>query len=313
LTLDYKITVLANGVGLAPSFDTPRPIAGGFTTNITNCDPLDFNYTATVNGNAVGYTAVQSAGSGQCLVTVSGLTAGQAATLAVTATPKVGSLPSLPAPATASVSAFAGSSLATAPVLTSVVRNIGGFTATIANYDPTNYTYSVSSSAPGSAATDNGSVTATSIDVNVTGLADGGSATLSVTATSKFGLGSATTLIVGTAQANNVVTPTLASKDAPSTVDANTRTFSVKITNYNASYDYSCDVLATDILFAAVPDSCTLTTSGSDHIMTFVINVSTGTTGDIWHYLVVAGKNGQYSNSNSIDYTLGDAGSYLVN
>jgi hypothetical protein len=309
---DYRFTVSPNGSGLAPTFDRAIPVAGGFVTNVTNCDPLDYTYTASVVTGSYSASWTQNPNSTQCQIKVTGLDAGEASTLTVTATPIAASLPSLPSPSTGSITATAGSSLAVAPMLGGVTSTNGGFRTTLDNYDSQNYTYSAQSTAPGSASID--ATDPNNVVVNVTGLNDGQTATLTVTATSKNGLGAESTSIVGRALQNTVAAPTLAAVtgyEVPTRV-SDAVTLKVEITNYDAALNYGCDVLYLSGTDPLTLDNCVLSASGGKHYITLTLNVAGLSDGVNLDYVVVADNGLSFTPSSNLTYTVGSPGSLVV-
>jgi len=154
-----SVSGTAMDLGTAPDLVDVSSTPNGFTANIANYSPsLDYTFTAT-NG-----ATITRSGS---LLTVSGLSDGQASVITITVTdPGVSQAQA----STTGTALLAG----TAPLLSTPVSTDGGWTASITNYSP-DYTYSVSATNGAAAILDGGNIT-------VTGLAPGASSTLTVTA-----------------------------------------------------------------------------------------------------------------------------------
>jgi len=144
--------------GIAPTFGAPTATADGYTVTITNLDP-----DATYAFSAPHGVTVTRDGD---VLTVTGVAPGATAAVVVTAT----------APgARAAGATVTGSALeaGVAPVLSAFEREEGGFTVEIENLDP-DATYDLAVTA--------GTVTRSGAVLTVTGLADGQSAQVTVTA-----------------------------------------------------------------------------------------------------------------------------------
>jgi titin len=194
--------------GTVPTFTAPVSLAGGFAFGIANYSP-DVHYTATTTHGVVTVNGSD--------VSVSGLDAGESATVTVLATQDG---------YTATSADQSGSALpaGVVPAFSTPVATADGFTFDITNYDPgTLYTLGASNGATASVDSDG--------HVTVTGLAPGDSSTVDVMASvsgslSSFGSVTGTALLAG-------VTPTLSVPT--STADG----FTFDITNYDPQTLYT--------------------------------------------------------------------------
>ena len=118
--------------------------------------------------------------------------------------------------------AVGGTYSGVAPTMGSATSAVGGWTATITNYDAA-YTYSATTTA--------GSVSLSTSTITQSGLSNGASSTVTVT-TTRSGYESATGTVSGSAQ-NVLDTPTLSS------ATATTGGFTITITNYDAANTYT--------------------------------------------------------------------------
>ena len=215
-----SVTVVAGLAGLTPTFSTPVATAAGFTVNVTN---YNANYTFTPTTTA-GVVTPGTVNGSTLPLTVTGLSTAQSATVTVAVTRAGGYRD-----ATASVTATA-TQLGLAPTLSSAVSTANGFTTSITNYDPL-YTFTCTSTS-GSCAL--GTVSGATRPLTITGLSAGQSATITVT-TTRTGYANGVTTLLGTAAALN---PTF------STPVGTTTGFTVNVTNYNASYTFTCTTTA---------------------------------------------------------------------
>jgi len=160
-----------------PTFGSVTPTFGGYTVPITNYDSAATYVITTTAGSAS-----QTSGT----ITQSGLGNNVSATVTVTVS-KTGF--------TTSIAVIAGTSqtqLAT-PTLSGATATTGGFTFTITNFDGAN-TYTISTSA--------GSVSRSGGTITQSGLANGASATVSVTASRSGFVSSGTATRTGTSTPN---------------------------------------------------------------------------------------------------------------
>jgi hypothetical protein len=149
--------------GVAPTLSQPTSTTSGFTLSVSNFD-AGYSYSVSANNGSASIN-----GSG--LITVSGLSSGQMASVQVTAS-KLGF-----APLSASASGKALSGIK--PTYGSVNANASGFTIQVNNYDASS-TWTVTSSQGAASINGSGLIT-------VTGLGDSQSSTVTVT-TSKSGV-----------------------------------------------------------------------------------------------------------------------------
>jgi hypothetical protein len=163
--------------GVAPTMGSATSAVGGWSATITNYDAA-FTYSATTTAGSVSVST--------STITQSGLSNGASSTVTVTTTRSGFES------ATGTVSGSAQNVLAT-PTLSGATGTYGGFTFTITNYDAAN-TYTVTTSA--------GSVSRSGGTITQAGLANGASATVSVTASRSGFATSATATRAGTAIAN---------------------------------------------------------------------------------------------------------------
>jgi titin len=125
------------------------------------------------------------------------------------------------------LAAVGGTYSGVAPTMGSATSGVGGWTATITNYDAA-YTYSATTTA--------GSVSLSGSGITQSGLGNGASSTVTVT-TTRSGYESATGTVAGSAQ-NVLDTPTL------SAATATYGGFTFTITNYDAANTYTISTSA---------------------------------------------------------------------
>ena len=154
---------------LTPTFGSPSPLDGGFTVQVTNYDGV-YSWSAT---SSPGTANINGAG----LVTVSGLSSGQSATVTVTAT-RSGYATGSAVVSGAANTADPALEAALVPYLAVPTSTTDGFTVQISNYDGA-YSWSVESTAGSAVISGSGLVT-------VSGLSAGQSATIRVS-TSRSG------------------------------------------------------------------------------------------------------------------------------
>jgi hypothetical protein len=221
---------------LVPVFDVPVPTLDGFTvtaSNAVNVWGYDYQSTPGVADfvDRIGPVAQYS---------VTGLAAGQSATMWAAFWTVVGCQPGPRAEVT-------GAALATAlaPTLDAPVRTATGFTVNVTNYDA-NFTWTPTTSA-GTAV--NGTPDGSTLPVTVSGLTAGQSSKLTMTST-RTGYIDGTADVTGSAL-NAALAPTL---DAP----VRTATgFTVNVTNYDANFTWTPTATAGTAV-NGTPDGSTL-------------------------------------------------------
>ncbi|CAN7145333.1 fibronectin type III domain-containing protein [Microbacterium sp. LjRoot45] len=204
-------TVRPIAPGVAPTFGTPVRTASGYTVEVTNYDA------------ASTYTVDASAGTADLedgTLTVTGLEAGESATVTVTVS-RTGRTDA--ADAVTSSALIAG----VAPQLGEITRTVDGYTTTIDNLDA-DASYTVSTTA--------GTVVRSGGDITVTGLEPGQVATVTVTAT-KVGSTDAQGTATGSALDEGV---------APEfgTVNRTSDGFTAEIENLDADATYTVSTTA---------------------------------------------------------------------
>jgi titin len=227
------------GTGLAPVFSPATSTSSGFTVNILNYDSA-FTFNVTTSAGTIS----KGTPTGSILpITISGLTAGQSAT--VTASIVRTGYSTLSGTAIGSASTGIGLN----PVFGATISNTAGFTAPMTNYD-SKFTY-VASTTAGSASVNTGGV------VSVTGLTPGTSATVTVR-TSRTGYLGGSGTVTGSPLTGAPRNPTF------SVVKPIQNGFTVQISNYDATFQWSV---------TATPGSATIDQSG----LITVANLSPGT------------------------------------
>ena len=204
------------GSALVPTFNTPTRTSNGFTVNINN---YDNNYLYSVSSNAG--TVSKGAGSGTNLpLTVTGLSAGQSATISVLVT-RVGYHNGLDSISSNALNA------ALAVNFSTPIRTSDGYTVNVTNYD-SNYSYVVNSNV-GTAT--KGTASASNLTITVTGLSAGQSATTTVVV-SRTGYSDGSGSISSTA-INAALVPTFGAATPKS------NGFTLQISNYNVGYTWT--------------------------------------------------------------------------
>jgi len=227
------------GTGLAPVFSAATSTSSGFTLNITNYDSA-FTFNVTTSAGTIS----KGTPTGSTLpITVSGLTAGQSAT--VTASIVRSGYSTLSG--TAVGSAITGIGLN--PVFGATISNAAGFTAAMTNYD-SKFTYAASTTA-GTASVSTAGV------VSVTGLTPGTSATVTVR-TSRTGYLAGAGTVTGSPLTGAPRNPTF------SVMKPVQGGFTVQISNYDATFQWSA---------TATPGTATIDQAG----LITVTNLSPGT------------------------------------
>ena len=203
------IPVGADGNSLTPTFAALTSTADGFTVQVSNYD-AEFTWD-------VATTAGSASISGTGLITVTGLGAGQSATITVTA------LRAGFNDGEAEVTGSANVGAALTPEFGAVSSTADGFTVRVSNFDAA-YVWEVSAS-NGSAVIDGSGL------VTVSDLTPTQSATVSVTA-SRTGYESGVADIVGSASVGVALTPEFGG--VVSTADG----FTVQVSNYDTAFTW---------------------------------------------------------------------------
>jgi titin len=177
----------AIGTALTPTFAQSTSTADGFTAQVTNYNAsFTWNASSSAGGAEISETG---------LVTVTGLTSEQSATVTISTT-RVGF-----ASGAGDVSGSAATGAALAPVFDEPVSTVDGFTVQVNNYDP-DYTWAVAATAGAASISGSGLVV-------VKGLTLGQNATLTVS-TSRSGFASASEQLTGSALTEAPPLPTIA-------------------------------------------------------------------------------------------------------
>ncbi|WP_189115893.1 fibronectin type III domain-containing protein [Pilimelia terevasa] len=157
-----------------------NPVRGatGFTFEVTSSFATASNMTAQANNGTASLSGTTwSTGQQPIIATVTGLTAGQSATVQFNASLTGGGT------ACSSYTNAALEAAAVAPTLSTATPTADGFTVDVTDYDATRYDYVVSATNGGAATVDSNGL------VTVTGLSPGQSAVLTVQVTAKNGSG----------------------------------------------------------------------------------------------------------------------------
>ena len=200
---------------LTPSFGAPVSSSDGFAVQVDNYDD---NYSWGVTSTA-GSASINNAG----LVTLTGLTPGQSATVTVTTT-RAGV-----DDGSADVTGSASVADALTPSFDAPSSTADGFTVQVNNYDG-DFTWGVSASAGSVSISENGLVT-------VSGLAPGQGSTVTVT-TIRSGYGDGAAEANGSATVGAALTPVFG--QSASTTDG----FTAQVSNYNASFTWNASSTA---------------------------------------------------------------------
>lgn len=215
VTGNGEVTSAALDAPLTPTFGTPTPTDGGFTATITNYNgSYDWTPTATA-----GTPTIDTSGSPTLVVT--GLAVGQSSTVTVTTSQEGYQDGQAQVTGTSLMAALT-------PAFGTPTPTDGGFTVPITNYDAA-YSWEESVSA-GSVELNNAGL------LTVSGLADGQEVTVTVN-TEREGYFNGTNTVNGSSL-NTELTPTFGT---PVAADGS---FSVPITNYSASYEWSLQATA---------------------------------------------------------------------
>ena len=245
---------------LTPSFAASTSQATGFTAQVSNYNSA---YTWSLSSSA-GSASINTSG----LITVSGLSAGQAATVTVR-TDRAGyssGLSTVSGQATAAAVPAAPQPALT-PSISTATSQATGFTAQVNNYN-SSYTWSVSSSAGSASINTSGLIT-------VSGLSAGQAATVTVR-TDRAGYSSGSATVNGQATAAPVITvqPALTPSFAAATSQATG--FTAQVSNYNSAYTWS---LSSSAGSASINTSGLITVSGLSAGQAATVTVSTTRTG----------------------------------
>ena len=241
------IPVGADGNTLTPTFAALTSIADGFTVQVSNYD-AEFMW-------AVATTAGSASISGTGLITVTGLGAGQSATIAVTA------LRAGFNDGEAEVTGSANVGAALTPEFGAVSSTADGFTVQVSNYDAA-YVWEVSASTGSAAINGTGLIT-------VSDLTPSQNATVSVTA-SRTGYESGAADISGSASAGAALTPEFGG--VVSTADG----FTVQVSNYDSGFTWDVTPTAGT---ASISSSGLITVAGLTSGQSSVVTVGTSRSG----------------------------------
>ena len=241
------IPVGADGNSLTPTFAALTSTADGFTVQVSNYD-AEFTWD-------VATTAGSASINGTGLIAVTGLGAGQSATITVTAS-RAGFNDG-----SAEVTGSANVGAALTPEFGAVSSTSDGFTVQVSNYDAV-YVWEVSASAGNAAINGSGLIT-------VSDLTPSQSATVNVTA-SRTGYESGAAEISGTASVGVALTPEF--DGVVSTADG----FTVQVSNYDAGYTWDVTPTAGT---ATISSSGLITVVGLTSGQSSVLTVSTTRSG----------------------------------
>ncbi len=241
------IPVGADGNSLTPTFAALTSTANGFTVQVSNYD-AEFTWD-------VATTAGSASINGTGLIAVTGLGAGQSATITVTAS-RAGFNDG-----SAEVTGSANVGAALTPEFGAVSSTSDGFTVQVSNYDAV-YVWEVSASAGNAAINGSGLIT-------VSDLTPSQSATVNVTA-SRTGYESGAAEISGTASVGVALTPEF--DGVVSTADG----FTVQVSNYDAGFTWDVTPTAGT---ATISSSGLITVVGLTSGQSSVLTVSTTRSG----------------------------------
>ena len=191
----FRVTenvTLALNPALTPTFGTYTPTADGFTVVITNYDTA---YTWTGTATRSGTVAI-SGTNGNGLATIIGVAANTASVATITTSRSGYNNGSAESASTTSLRAALVSTFST------TTQQFGGFSFNVTNYSAS-FSYSYSSTAGTVTA---GNATGANLPITVTGLANGQSATVTVT-TTRSGYATGTATRTGSAK-TSALTPT---------------------------------------------------------------------------------------------------------
>ena len=241
-----EVTGTANAAP-TPEFGSVSSTDDGFTVQVSNYD-AEFTWDVATTGGSV---SINDTG----LITVTGLGAGESATVTVTAS-RVGFNEE-----SAEVTGNANVGTALTPEFGAVSSTADGFTAQVSNYDA-EFTWDVVTTA-GSASIDGAGL------ITVIGLGAGQSATVTATA-SRAGFNDGSAAVIGNAAAGAALTPEFG---APS---SNVTGFIVQVSNYDVAFVWEVSASTGS---AAINDSGLITVSGLAPSQSATVNVTTSRTG----------------------------------
>ena len=239
------------GAGLAPTFSAVNPSNTGLTLSVTN-----YNSAYTYNVTTSSGTIAKGVASGSNLpLTVSGLIAGQNATVTVS-TVRTGY-----STVSATTSGTASTGGAFNPTFGTPVSNTSGFSANMTNYD-SKFTYTASSTAGTATINNAGTVT-------VSGLTPGASATVTVT-TSRTGYLSGSGSVTGSPLTGTALNPAIGSQTITPTG------VSFQVSNYDPKFTWA---VSTTLGSATIGSTGLIALTGLTPGSSFSITVTTTRTG----------------------------------
>ena len=239
------------GAGLTPTFSTVNPSNTGFTLSVTN-----YNSAYTYNVTTSSGTIAKGVASGSNLpLTVSGLIAGQSATVTVS-TARTGY-----STVSATTSGTASTGGALNPTFGTPVSNTAGFSANMTNYD-SKFTYKASSTAGTATINNAGTVT-------VSGLTPGNSATVTVT-TSRTGYLSGSGSVTGSPLTGTALNPAIGSQTVAPTG------LNFQVSNYDSKFTWA---VSTTLGSASIGSTGLIALTGLTPGSSFSFTVTTTRTG----------------------------------
>ena len=239
------------GTGLTPTFSAITANSNGFTFSVTNYDSA---YLFNVTTSAGSITKGVASGA-NLPVTISGLNAGQSATVSVSAVRSGFNT------ASASISGSASTGAALNPAFGLPVASSSGFSVNITNYD-SKFNYLASSTVGTASVNSLGTVT-------VSGLTPGVSATVTVT-TSRTGYASGSGSATGSPLTGAALTPNIGTQ----TTIQNGLTFQVM--NYDSKFTWG---VTTTLGTSTISSTGLITLSGLTPGSSFSFTVTTTRTG----------------------------------
>jgi len=251
-----------NGAARNPTFGTNTSVSGGFTGSVTNYDS-NWNWFVSTSAGTVNPDILSGVSSTQSF-SVSGLSAGQSATVTVTTTRTGFNTGSGSTTGTASLGA------ARNPTFGTNTRTNGGFTGSVTNYDAA-WSWSISSS---SGSVSWGTPSGSTYPFTVSGLSAGQSATVTVTTTrTGFNNGSGTT------------TESALSAGLVPTFGANSGTsngFTGFVNNYDLTYTWNISVSSGSVSWGTPSGSSyPFTVTGLSAGASATVTVTTSRTGSL--------------------------------
>jgi titin len=244
---------------LSPTFAPTASQASGFTAQVSNYNSF---YSWSVSASA-GTASISSTG----LITVSGLSAGQTASVTVRTARTGYSSGASSVSGQAATAAVASTQPALTPTFGIPTSQATGFTAQVSNYSPA-YSWSVSSSAGSAAISTTGLIT-------VSGLSAGQSATITAN-TVRTGYSSGSATFSGQATAAVVVTLQPALTPAHATPASQATGFTTQVSNYNSAYTWSVSSSAGS---ASISSTGLITVSGLSAGQSATVTTRTARTG----------------------------------